>query len=160
MATMDPRALISRDLLAPRTPMGRPPFNRWVEYGPGGDPYEPRGLFPNYGGENRLAPGYDGLGEENPSLIWQRAESQAIRVPPQKLVRATQNQASAEVPRRPARKRGRLVAPLVPLNEATEESSDKTMFYLIFGGALGIGLAYVLYDETLGTGAMLRRRSR
>jgi len=158
MAIMDPRNLIPREVLAPLTPLGRKPLNRWVQYGPGGDPYEPRGLFPTQPGENRLAPGYDGLDADHAPLLWQRAESRAIHVPDRpRMTYATQQRASAPMPRK-STKRGRLVAPLVPLADVQEAPrQDNSLLFLLLGAGVGVAAAYILYDETLGTGARLRR---
>jgi len=82
---MDPRLLIPREVEAELTPMGRRPLNRWVITGAGGDPYEPRGLYPNNRGSNRLAPGYDGISPSHGSRAHRTVEGFAMSMENQRL---------------------------------------------------------------------------
>lgn len=126
---MDPRDLIPIEVEVEPTPFGRRPFNRWVTTGAGGDPFEPRGLYPATRGE-RVATGYDGLGP-------------------------ARSQVGMGTAKRFVGLQGRLRG---LAQEPPEKPKQGYMLLAILGGAAGVALAYITYDETVGTGARLRRR--
>lgn len=153
---MDVRKLIPRASMPyDATPMGTRPINRWVEQGAGGDPFEPAGWFPHEG--NTYAHGYDGL-----DLEWQRASARTEIAPVRDtLVYATQERATfAPIYPRPRKARGRrrffgLGDDPPPADQASVASGGAAIPVLV-GLLVGAGLAYIVYDETMGTGSRLR----
>lgn len=170
---MNPRRLIPHVLEPEPTPMGTRPLNPWVHSGAGGGPWEPAGWYPRKG--NTLAPGYDGIGPARSqsgigparsmvgltaSMRYATEEDRAMTVPTRpKYSSRGERSASYVTPPPPAAYRTQR---FYGLGNGEEEPADsnrkKYLGPILLGVLVGAGLAYIAYDETMGTGAKLRRQ--